>query len=393
MNLDDATIRDLIDLTDEVGVLSFYVGHTPSRAADPQPAAPIEIRNQLKALRTQLADGDRDVARAVENRVRAIDGQLEALFDPKSSGQGRALFVAVASGQEASLNVQVPFKERVIFDANAYVRPLVAALDEGRPAGILVASRHGSRLLRWSHEGAEVVEETTFVVEDQVFAEEKSGPAMANPSNPQHAHVDRDQFEDRLDENRARFFKEIVTDTAQRAESEGWDRLVVSGPPKLRDDLAPQLEAATSSRVLRAEQSWEDATPPQIASAVWPLLRSVHLDRERELVDSARHRAFSGGPGAVGLRNVCAALNEGRVAHLLYDVTLDLEGYVSDEGTLHPRVEGVVAESDVGFRRDRLFVERMLEKAISTSAAVTAVSDETAEPLREHEGVAALLRW
>ncbi|MFP4635246.1 MAG: hypothetical protein ACLFRD_05245, partial [Nitriliruptoraceae bacterium] len=92
-------------------------------------------------------------------------------------------------------------------------------------------------------------------------------------------------------------------------------------------------------------------------------------------------------------RNVCAALNEGRVAHLLYDDALDLEGYRSDEGTLHPRVEGVVAESDVGLHRERLFVERMLEKAVATSAAVTPVADETAEPLREHEGVAALLRW
>ena len=394
MNLDDTTIRDLIDFTDEVGVLSFYVGHTPSRAADPQPAAPIEIRNQIKALRAKLADAERSVAQAVESRLGAVDGQLEALFDPKASGQGRALFVGVASGKEASLHVQVPFRERVIFDANAYVRPLVAALDEGRPAGILVVSRHGTRLLRWSHAGVEVVDESTFVPDDQVFAEEKAGPAMANPSNPQHAHVDRDQFEDRLDENRARHLKEVVAETAQQADTENWDRLVVSGPPKLRDDIAGQLEAAAgSSRVLRAEQAWEDATPPQISAAVWPLLRSVHLDRERELVEAARHRAFSGGPGAVGLRNVCAALNEGRVSHLLYDVTLELEGYVSEEGTLHPRVEGVVAQSDVALRRDRLFVERMLEKTISTSAAVTAVSDELAEPLREHEGVAALLRW
>ncbi|MFP4636462.1 MAG: VLRF1 family aeRF1-type release factor [Nitriliruptoraceae bacterium] len=238
MNLDDTTIPDLLDLTDEVGVLSFYVGYTPSQAADPQPTAPIEIRNQLKALRAGLEDGDREVARAVEDRLRAADGVLDELLDPKASGQGRALFVGVASGEQRTLHVQVPFRERVILDDTAYVRPLVAALDEGRPAGILVVSREHTRLLRWSLTGVEVLEESSFAVEDAVFAEEKAGPAMNNPANPQQGHTDRDRFEDRLEENRQRFFKEAVATTAQRAGEEGWDRIVVSAPPKPRDELA-----------------------------------------------------------------------------------------------------------------------------------------------------------
>ncbi len=393
MELRDTTIRDLIDLTDPVGVLSFYVGHTPSQAADPQPTAPIEIRNQLKALRARLNGTDREVERAVESRLQALDGSIDELLDPKASGQGRAMFVGVESGDATSLHVQVPFKDRVIFDSNAYVRPLVAALDEGRSAGILVVSRQGTRLLRWSLSGVEVLKEDEFTVEDQVFAEEKAGPAMGNPANPQQSYTGKDKFEERLNENRHRFFKEVVSDTAERAESEGWDRVVLSAPPKLRDELADDLDAAGSYRVLKADQAWEDAPPARIAQQAWHLLRSVHRDRERELVDDVLERALGGGPAAVGLRHVCSALNEGRVAHLLYDVDLELEGFVSDEGTVHPRVEGPVAESDVALRRDPLFVERMLEKAIGTSATVTPVSDETAEPLAEYEGVAARLRW
>jgi stalled ribosome rescue protein Dom34 len=38
-------------------------------------------------------------------------------------------------------------------------------------------------------------------------------------------------------------------------------------------------------------------------------------------------------------------------------------------------------------------VERMIELALSTGAAITPVSDESAEALRELGGVAALLRY
>jgi hypothetical protein len=66
---------------------------------------------------------------------------------------------------------------------------------------------------------------------------------------------------------------------------------------------------------------------------------------------------------------------------------------VSTEGTLHPRVEGVIAESDVKLRREPWFVERLLETAIRTSAQVVPLGQDAAGLLADHEGVAALLRW
>lgn len=47
MTINDAIIRDLLGFEDAQGVLSFYTGFTPSQAADRQPTAPIELRNQL----------------------------------------------------------------------------------------------------------------------------------------------------------------------------------------------------------------------------------------------------------------------------------------------------------------------------------------------------------
>jgi hypothetical protein len=390
MNLDDATIRDLIGFTDEHGVLSFYAGHTPAQAADRQPTAPIEIRNQLKALRARLSEAEPDLARAVESRLSQLNGALDDLVDARAPGRGRALFVAVHSGETAEVHLQIPFRERVVHRDAAYVRPLVAALDEGREAGILVVSRGGARLLRWATGEAAELERWQFEIPEHVLDGEKSAPPGGLDNT--RGYSDRDSFEDRIDENRHRFLRDVVTATTTLAEQQGWDRLVISAPPKVREVVA-DLVAPASIRLLTADRAFEDAPAHEVADGVWHLLRSVHQQRESELTLMARERALSGGAGALGLRHVCAAVNEGRVAHLLYDDRLELEGFVSSEGTLHPRVEGVVAASEVALEREPWFVERLVEASIRTSAQVTPLQEDAAEHLRDHEGIAALLRW
>jgi hypothetical protein len=390
MNLDDRTIRDLIGFTDAHGVLSFYAGHTPAQAADRQPTAPIEIRNQLKALRGRLSEAEPDLARAVEARLSKLNGALDDLVDARAPGRGRALFVAVDSGDTAEVHLQIPFRERVVHRDAAYVRPLVAALDEGRDAGILVVSRGGARLLRWATGEAVELERWRFEIPEQVLDEEKAAPPGGLDNT--RGYSDRDSFEDRVDENRHRFLRDVVTATVTTVEEQGWDRLVISATPKVHE-VVTDLAGHTSVRLLSADRAFEDAAPHEIADGVWHLLRSVHQEREAELTTEARERALGGGAGALGLRHVCDALNEGRVAHLLYDDRLELEGFVSEEGTVHPRVEGVVAASGVPLEREPWFVERLIEAAIRTSAQVTPLQEGAAEHLREHEGIAALLRW
>jgi len=392
MNIDDATIRDLLRLEDERGILSFYTGHVPAQAADPQPTAPIELRNQIKQLRSRVGEGDRDTARAIERRLASLDGSLGSLLDPKAPGRGRALFVGVESGQQRSVSLQLPFRERVIHDSTAYVRPLVAALDEGRPATIVVVSRTGVRVLRWATGDAEVTEEARFEKDEELF-HDSPGPSTNNPQRAMYARSDREGYEERLDEHRRRFLKQVIDDVVQRAGAEQIDRLVLSAPPKLRNEVQAMVSDHEGLRVLVADQAWESTPPKDIATQAWELLRSVHGDRELALVEAARERALAGGAGALGLRNVCAALNAGRVEHLLYDDSIALEGFTSSEGTLHARIEGAIADSDVTFTREPLFVERMIEAALATSASVTPLSEEAAINVRAFEGVAALLRW
>jgi peptide subunit release factor 1 (eRF1) len=394
MSIDESTLRDLIDLSDPLGVLSVYVENSASQAADPQPTAPLEIRRRSEELTSELAERDPSLARAVEERLASSEADLSRILDPKTHGRGRAFFVGVGEGATASIRLQIPFRHRVVHHDSAYIRPLVAAYDEGRDAGVLILSRKGARVLRWSLGEAEELDDHRFVVFDEQASADKSGPSPANPQDPRQGVAHRDDFEDRIDANHQRFLRDVTEEATQLAKRMGWDRLIVSGPPKVRSAAREMLPSDSDGlQIVVADRSWEDSAPHEIADQAWPFLRSVHEERARRLIETTKDRALSGGAGALGLGEVCDALNEGRVSHLLYDDAMTAHGFRSDEGTLHADESSEMAGSEVPLRAEPLLIERMVEKAIGTSASVTPLNTETAALLEEHGGIAALLRW
>lgn len=391
MDLTEKTILELLDVRDAHGVLSVFVGITPDRAAEPEPGWPIEIRNQLRDLRQRVKDGgSHERVTAVEERIGALERDLERLLDASNHGRGRALFATIDDDRIETISIQIPFVDRVVLDRTAYVRPLIAALEEGRAAGIAVVHKGGVRVIEWRlGEGEELTDES-FTVGGRDWRE-KTGPAPAQPQDTRVGGHKRDQFEDRVDENRQRFIREHARSVAELANERGWDRLVVAGDPRLTNVFADELNPVGQEQLRVTDLSWEDEAPNNIASLVWDVFKELREERSRELVELARDRALSGGAGALGLPDVLASLNEGRVERLVFDQDLALTGAVSDEGLLYAGAADAPSGGDV--HDEPLLVERMIERALHTSASVTPVRGAAAEQLAEHGGVAALLRW
>lgn len=393
--IDEKLIQNLIGLHDEVGILSFYAEFTPEGAGDPQPRTPLEIRNRIKELRRELADEPAERRQAVEDRLEALESdELARLLDPKAHGRGRALFVAVGDGRTESVALQIPFANRVILSDTPYVRPLVAAYDEGRPAGIVVAHAKGARLLEWALGEAEELASDTFELTDAQTADIKSGPSPSNPRMHGGGNVNKERYEDRIDQNRHRFLSSFVERVNEVAGERGWDRIVVAGMPKIREEVHDLVPRENGRRIVLSEHTWEDAAPHRIAAEVWPALRSIHREREVQLVEACKDRALSGGAGALGFRNVLNALNQGQVEHLLFQADLQHSGYRSEEGTLHETVGGHAAQAGFEMREEPLLLERMVERVMQMGGRVTPVDEEAAALLGEHGGgVGALLRW
>lgn len=393
MRLDDKTILSLLDMRDDVGVLSFYVGISPEDMANPQPPWQIEIRNGVRDLRqTVRKERPHDAWKAIHTRLDKLESEISELVDSKAPGRGRAMFATVAGGETRHVAVQVPFKHRVLIDRRAFVRPLVAAQDEGRPAGIVVLHRGGIRMLEWRLDEVEELARTEFDLSAAETAREMKGPAADNPAMSQQSVTHKERFEQRLDENRLRVLRAAAGEMAATVRQRGWDRVVIAGVAKMRQAFLDAAQVGDATTVLEDDHLWESEPAARIADAAWPILRSVHRERERALVGAARDRTLGGGAGALGLADTLSALNEGRVEHLLFSSDLSVAGFRAADGLLYAE-RGQAETSGDGVVDEPLLVERMIERALSTDAAITPVDGEVADLLDAQGGVAALLRW
>jgi peptide subunit release factor 1 (eRF1) len=395
MNIDQTTVRQLLEFTDPLGVLSITTGFTPAQAADTQPAARIELRNQLRDLQARLGDSDDgDRARALDQVVDSLGDDLDGLVGPRASGRGRALFVGLSDHRREQFSLQTPFENRVVLKDRPFLRPLVAAIDEGRPAGLIVADRQQVRTLEWTLGETRELATMDFELGDAQLADRGGGPVSANPARGQQSVSHREAFDDRINENRYRFLKQAAATIAGMVDDRRWDRVVVAGTTRVRDQLIELFDLPNGTDVLTAEASWENRSAAQLAAQAWPLLRSVHRQRERALVDRAVERTLAGGTGALGARKVCEAANMGRIEHLAFSHDAAIAGYISEQDTLHAEVSGQVAQAGLQMTPEPYLVERLVERVLTMGGRVTRVDDEdTALGMQAHQGVVALLRW
>jgi hypothetical protein len=139
--LTNASPLGLVRQTDALGVLSIYVDTAPGQQ-DPGPrGSEVDIKNRLAQLKRAIrSDGTPRRSRALEDLLQRLSRELERLLDPTASGQGRALFAELSSERVTRLECQMPVPNRVVLDSSAFVHPLIELLDEGRPAGVVLAS-------------------------------------------------------------------------------------------------------------------------------------------------------------------------------------------------------------------------------------------------------------
>src|SRR5690606_692935 len=143
--------------------------------------AAIEVRNRLAELERNLEqEGPPERARALARALRRLEPELERLTSPRESGRGRALFAPLADGEATRLAVPMPLPNRVVLDDTPFVHPLLELLDEGRPAGVVLASQDEARLLEWRL--GELEELRRMEPEIAEHPHERSGPVGLSPS-------------------------------------------------------------------------------------------------------------------------------------------------------------------------------------------------------------------
>lgn len=376
MRLDDDDLRRLAQLRDPDGVLSVYVDADPALQAADRPRWAVTVNNELGALEQRVRqEGPRRRWMLFRKRLDEHAAEIGALLDPAQPGRARALFLPLSRGAPVRLALNTPLVDRIVLEERAYVRPLVAALEDGRPAGIVTVSKAGVGVheTRWG----ETYELLRVEFEEATAAwREFKGPAGANPAYAQQTAPQHDRFARRLDERRTRFLADCGERVASMAAAQKWDAVVIAGDPRL---TRPLVEAGASTATLvEDDRALEGLPADDLAAALAPVIAEARERTRAVLAERAVGAALAGGAGSLGLDDTLAALGAGRVEHLL------LLGAAGREPE---------APSNGSPPRQANLDERMIELALDTGARITFVHPDAAPAFSEADAVAALLRW
>jgi Bacterial archaeo-eukaryotic release factor family 10 len=363
---DERTIERLLDWRPRRGVLSVYVAIDP---ADRRETWRVALRERLNAIAE--AERDKHGRRAA---LAATAERIKAHFPGEAPPSGRIQIgfceVAEKGGRDVWLAAQMHRDATEVFDRDRpHLTPLLELLDEGAPLGVLAVSAERVRLYEWALGELGDVDDWEAVLFMPDWRERKA------QSSPDPARVQgtsssgHDQFDQRLNANRERFLEQVGGLVAERAEERRWRTVFAFGDARqaeqVREGARGRVEIELADQVNVISENDRGRLLERVDRAVDDANRQRELELVKAAIDAANTPA---GRGAVGINEIERSLTEGRVRHLLMDIE---------------RPGPDVAQVE----------DHLVEQALRTSADVTPVEGEAAEVLREHGGVAALLRY
>ena len=212
---------------------------------------------------------------------------------------------------------RLPVRDGVWLGARPRLRPLIRSEGLGRPAGLRLVSRREIRIVDWRFGEASELSEVTIPAPDEadIWSPRPPGHRGAHTNN---AGSQADLRARRLESWVLEHLGEPVERLVALASQRGWADLVLAGDVALLEQIAGALPANAPGCILDPRMlEWRGAA--RAADELSPVLQRTREERQRELVAEAMDHAAAGGRGAVGDRNVLAALALGRVDHLLVD--------------------------------------------------------------------------
>jgi len=346
-------LRDLAEWRPDGGVLSVYLDIDP---ADRRESWRVRLRDELAGVDDKLAQ--RVLARFPENAAHP-EGRTQIGF-VEAGGGGREVW----NGFQVNLG-----EVRAALRPAPLLEPLVRILDDNAAVGIVLTSLERVRVLEWALGRVEGLADWELVLTSGDWRERRSPSRNPQSDGTGTTAAGREQQQQRLEHNRERFLKQAGGLVASRFGGRDWRRILVVGegdrPRLLAAGLGPKAELVHELR-----HDLISAPAAEIAARVEGELEHLNREREEELLRRVEEAIGTDSGAALGPDEVLAALEQGRVGHLILDGEREFE------------------------ERDGVPLgERMIALALTTSADVTPVEGMAAQAVSARGGAVALLRY
>ena len=359
------SIEELLDWRPGFGVITVCVEIDP---ADRSEGWLIELRKQLQSA-VEAGDDAHDRGRALTATAQRVLDRFEDAELP--SGRCQIGFCEVAEKRARDIWTaaeMADFRTSAGYAARPLLVPLLKLLDEGAAIGAIAISAERIHLYEWKLGALDLIHDWEAEMYSLDWRERKAAKPSDVARTEGVTSSGRDQYDQRLEHNRARFLKETGRLTADEARGRSWRRVIAFGDPEhVREfdqgaEKGTEVELAQAVDVIREERG-------KLLERVNAAVANGNRRRELALIERAIEGARTpGGHGALGLIDVQECLNEGRVEHLIFDASSEDPGLTEIEDVL-------------------------VERAIRTSAKVMPVEGDAADQLQESGGVAAVLRY
>jgi hypothetical protein len=275
----------------------------------------------------------------------------------------------------------------VVLDGSAFIHPLLELLDASGPVGVVLASRAYARLFEWRL--GELMPLRELRAEAMDATHERSGPVGSSPENG-YGTPTGEQRKAREREQAARFIDRVAAAASKVASDRGWERVLVSAGEQRTERLVAALPWPLREMALRDPRVLVKLDPATVEHLVTQRMRAAQAELDQRLIRKVRDEAHRAGRAALGLSEVVGALNQARVAHLIYDPLIRYRGTIGQDGSLYANGERGLAQV---WRADTRLTERLVERALETGARVTPVEGAASDRLADASGIAAVLHW
>jgi hypothetical protein len=357
-------LQELAELVSQQGpILSLYLNVDPHRRTSE------EYKLALRQLLAQAAE---------KGAAPADIERIERFFEHEYDRQGRGL--ACFSQSEADFwrayALPAAMNDHVHVGRRPYLTPLSDLWDAYGRLAVLSADREGARVFIY-HLGA--LEDSAGTMGTEVKRHKQGGWAS--------------QKLQRYEDQEARHnLKEAAEWADTYLRQHNIERVILSGADGNLAQLREVLPRSLQDRVIGQMNLDMTATPTQVWDRAFEVAMAAQRQAEADLLAEVVTAAHKGGSAAVGLADVLAAMQQGRIYRLLVGRDLHQPGYqcrncraVLVEGQEScPYCGGELATSaDVV----NLLVQQALDAGLQVS-----VLDASPE-LTEQGGIAAVLRY
>ncbi len=302
--LHDINLRSLAELSgpEQAFVSAYFTGQEGFRA----------IEARADTIRAML-DDESDETTHFEQSYSIIRKWLEE--NPPNESQGVCVFASYVLDFVRGYHVDVKVPDVLRLGVTPYIRPLAELQEEYEKFVLVVADNKETQIYLVAAESAELMDKIKGNIKNRV---KKGGWSQKRYSR-------------RREKELLHYAKDVAASLEQLDREESFKRIILLGARETIREIQEELSQELSEKVVGEKPADLNSPTNELVDEAYELFFEDERENERDLWKRIKDEYFSGGPAAVGAKDVLVAVLNGRVESMVITRDAQITGAMCRE--------------------------------------------------------------